>query len=246
MLTAIDPVAKAKTNGHEESYRERRLRRLPHWDEIEIRLRHRWSPWRVVSWYKERWPSERPPSHMTLYRFLEGKPETWFVGKLTLQEIVTPGVTRLLVLEEHTSMCELQKARLMTFLQMERQQKEGGFGLPIPEIRANLELLNRMFNDNLRIQQELGLEPKVTPAGGREDGPDRGVNDEVRQLVARVLDLPAGQFLPAVVALIGPPPVKQPLVLESEVLASEKVEPPAGAEELLQGDDGQAEESDAD
>lgn len=244
----------AKANGHgaeELSRRERRLRRLAHWPEMELRLRYGWSPERVLKWHQERWPGERVPGERTLWRFLKDQPGNWFVKPWDVLETGSPAGQngtwqRILVHEELTGLIQFQKARVLQFRQLELATGQGGFGLPIPQVGLEVERLTRALLELLRVQQELGLEPKLTLTGRDEDEPEGSAREELRRLVGRVLDLPPEEFVPSIVALLGPPPVKQPLVLEGEVLASEKVEPPAGAEEPLQGDDGQAEESDAD
>lgn len=204
--------------------RERRLRRWAHWDEVELRLRHGWSPHRVVSWYRQLWPGERPPSVMTLYRFLAGKPKSWFVTPLTLHELATGRLPRVLALERHAQLTELQLDRVMTFLRLERE----GFGLPIPEVRANIELADRMLERQLRMQQELGLEPRVGAAEAlRAEGPGGEVREELRQLLVRLTDLPPEEFAPTLLAVLGPPPVRQPVVLEA---GPAEAEPAAGPE----------------
>lgn len=224
MLLATKPMSERKRRrkpGWAER-RERYLReRLPHWEEIEIRLRHRWTPYQVADWHAKAYPGERRLPIRTLYRYLKTKPPEWFVSRLTLQELVMPHMPRLLVLQEQAQLIELQKMRLQAFLQLERQAGDGGFGLPIPEVRANLELLDRMLERHLRTQQELGIEPKVTGStgdGAREE--DRNVHEELRQLVSRVVQLPPEQFGPTLVSLLGPPRVKQELppglVIEGE------------------------------
>ncbi|MBI4124253.1 MAG: heme-binding protein, partial [Betaproteobacteria bacterium] len=40
---------------------------------------------------------------------------------------------------------------------------QGGLPIMVPEIRANLDLLDRMLERHLKLQQSLGLEVKVTP-----------------------------------------------------------------------------------
>ena len=51
--------------------------------------------------------------------------------------------------------------------------------------------------------------------------PDSALNRALAELVDRLMRLPPEEYLSTMVALIGPPPVKQPLVLE-EVKVIEK------------------------
>jgi hypothetical protein len=88
--------------------RDRRLRAWPHWEEVELRLRHRWSPRQVVAWYRERWSSERPPSVPTLYRFLEDQEAGWFLPEL----VDTRRLPRVLALEEHAHLTITQLMRV--------------------------------------------------------------------------------------------------------------------------------------
>ena len=49
----------------ESRVRERRLARFPHWDEIQVRLQHRWPVRRVITWHEKKWPGEPVPARMT-------------------------------------------------------------------------------------------------------------------------------------------------------------------------------------
>jgi hypothetical protein len=40
---------------HDSRLRERRLQAYPHWDEIQVRLQHRWPPERVMRWHEEQY-----------------------------------------------------------------------------------------------------------------------------------------------------------------------------------------------
>src|SRR2546428_1732260 len=109
----------AKVNDPQEqaaSLRDRRLRARPHWDDLELRLRHRWSPRQVVAWYRERWPAERPPSVPTLYRFLQDQ-EAWFVPEL----VDTRRLPRVLALEEHAHLTITQFMRVKRAIALEEQ-----------------------------------------------------------------------------------------------------------------------------
>src|SRR5437667_2496452 len=167
------------------SRRDRRLRAWPHWEEVELRLRHRWSPRQVVTWYRERWPSERPPSVPTLYRFLEDQDADWFLPEL----VDTRRLPRVLSLEEHAHLTVTQFMRVKRFLTLEEQ-----FGMPVPETRLNIALADQMLQTQFRMAQEMGLEPKLgsmAPAGGGESA-----GGAVEDLARRIVELPTEQFLP--------------------------------------------------
>src|SRR3989441_9434619 len=145
--------------------RDRRLRASPHWEEVELRLRHRWSPRQVVTWYRERWPSERPPSVPTLYRFLQDQDAGWFLPEL----VDTRRLPRVLPLEEHAHLTVTQFMRVKRFLTLEEE-----FGMLVPETRMNIALANQMLQTQFRMAQEMGLEPKLgspAPAGGERGQP---------------------------------------------------------------------------
>src|SRR5712692_1973495 len=98
--------------GHGARSRERRLQALPHWPEIEIRLRHRWSPDEVIEWHQRAYPAESVPARRTLYRFLQDKHESWYLEQLVIQQNVTKRVPRILVLERQANLIETQTMRL--------------------------------------------------------------------------------------------------------------------------------------
>jgi hypothetical protein len=136
--------------------------KFPHFDEAEIRLRHRWGPDKVIAWYKSRFPGQPAPNRKTLFRYLADKPESWFIGALDAMEIVTPKVPRLLVLERQAAMIETMEARIGRALVKERAIQEAD---PKPylneEIRENMALLARMYHDHFQTLQESGIEPKA-------------------------------------------------------------------------------------
>lgn len=201
--------------------RERRLRALEHWDEIDIRLRCRHSPERILAWHQRAYPTAQLPSIRTLYRYLADQAETWFVPSLLLEETVRARMPHLLVAEEHAELVLTQKLRLRNGLRLEQgdgtAERPGMGGLLYQEVTRNVELTGRLLVDHDRI-----INPKASPAGKDEDDPDARSGAHVREmhdLVHRIVDLPVGEFMPTVIALIGPPPVKQPLVLEGEGFA---------------------------
>ena len=179
MAKVIDPKEKIVV-----CRRDRRLRAWPHWEEVELRLRHRWSPREVVAWYRERWPSERPPSAPTLYRFLEDQEAGWFLPEL----VDTRRLPRVLPLEEHAHLMITQLMRVRRCLTLEEQ-----FGMPVPETRMNIALADQMLQTQFRMAQEMGLEPKLdsmAPADG-DSGPS-----SLETLVRQIIALPKDEYLP--------------------------------------------------
>ncbi len=65
------------------------------------------------------------------------------------------------------------------------------------------------------------MEPKVTQ-GSKEAGRDDLGDRELYELVSKIVNLPTEEFLPAIVELLGPPPVKQPLQLEGAIVIERK------------------------
>jgi len=103
--------------GEHESYlesrqRERRLEAYPHWDEILVRLQHRWPPYAVISWHEKMWPGEPVPPRTTLFRYVKSKPESWFVSKLVLTQSGPRSIRRQLVAERQAELIESQVMRL--------------------------------------------------------------------------------------------------------------------------------------
>jgi hypothetical protein len=147
---------------------------------------------------------------------------------------------RILVLEKQANLIETQALRVNKALKKEGEME----GHLTPEIRANIELLDRLLHRHFVTQQDLGLEPKLAPAARDPKGdgggaPDSAVNQALKELVNRVHDLPDAEFLPAMVALIGPPPVKQPLVLDpNEVIEFGRRTPPEAADGSADGSGG--------
>src|SRR5437867_2032834 len=179
MAKVIDPKEKIVV-----CRRDRRLRAWPHWEEVELRLRHRWSPRQVVTWYRERWPSERLPSAPTLYRFLEDQEAGWFLPEL----VDTRRLPRVLPLEEHADLMITQLMRVRRCLTLEEQ-----FGMPVPETRMNIALADQMLQTQFRMAQEMGLEPKLdsmAPADG-DSGPS-----SLETLVRQIIALPTEEYLP--------------------------------------------------
>lgn len=74
----------------------------------------------------------------------------------------------------------------------------------------------------------MGLEPKVTPAskgdGGGADGRVGAQGRELATLVQHFVDMPSDQWLEAMVQILGPPPIKQPLQIDGVVIEKEPLE----------------------
>jgi len=83
-----------------------------------------------------------------------------------------------MVLEEHAQTIELLKTRINGMLSWETEMK----GLPLPEVWANLDVLARMLEQHLKMQQQLGYIPnsglcssaKGIPLNGDDPGDDQG------------------------------------------------------------------------
>jgi hypothetical protein len=156
-----DESPQAKKNGHGAGSRERRLRALPHWEEIEVRLQHRWTPERVIAWHARTYPREAAPVRRTLYRFLQDQVQSWYVPQLALDQTDAHRVPpRILVLEKQANLIETQSLRLNKALKQEADMN----AQLSREIRANIELLDRLLHRHFVTQQDVGLQPKLTPA----------------------------------------------------------------------------------
>jgi hypothetical protein len=140
----------------ESRLRERRLARFKHWEEIQVRLQHRWPPDRVIRWHQDQWPSEPCPPKTTLFRHVKSKPPGWFISRLVHAESGMRTVHRQLVAERQAELIETMIMRLQVALKFEKEMN----GILIPEVTRNLELLDRMLMDHFRVLQELGIEPK--------------------------------------------------------------------------------------
>jgi hypothetical protein len=147
----LNPGTWKQTEQSDPDRKWRRLKSHPLWEEFELRLRHHWSPRKVVDWLVTDHPKARRVSHQTFYRYLQGKPDSWFVS-----EVVVAGapkwlhgrVSRLMILKEHAAAIEVMKERLQAMLTLERRWN----GLPIPEVTRNMELLGKMLEQHLKLQ----------------------------------------------------------------------------------------------
>ena len=159
---------------HFESRRERRLRAHPQWDQVELRLRSGWTPRRVVAWCRERFPGDEPLSVPTLYRFLKGKDEAWFIPRLRWLELAEEPSPEVLALEQHAALIQVHSARCNESLKLERS-----LGRPLPEARHNLELLHRLLLAHQQLRGEAGLEVPIgsgmVPASADGDPRAQGI-----------------------------------------------------------------------
>ena len=92
--------------------RERRLARFAHWDEIQVRLQHRWPVQRVLAWHQKKWPNDPHPAKMTLFRYIKSKAPGWFVSRLVLAESGTETAHNQLVAERQSELIESLVMRL--------------------------------------------------------------------------------------------------------------------------------------
>jgi hypothetical protein len=82
--------------------------------------------------------------------------------------------------------------------------------MPVPEVRNNLELLGRMLERHLKMEQAMGYLPsgglysavKGDPLGDDNSGDDRGYLTLVKNLAG----LPEDQFAEVLKLALGPPP----------------------------------------
>jgi hypothetical protein len=132
-----------------------RLRALPHWDEIEYRLRGRWTPERVVAWHSEQYPQAAQPTVRALVGCLRRKPMSWFVVELAIASFTPPRGYPIVVLAELAALIQIQKFRLNKLLATEHDA--GGH---TPEVRQNIEVLSKMYHEYWTAQQATGSEPK--------------------------------------------------------------------------------------
>ena len=214
-MTEESPNAPKK--GHGSGSRGRRLRALPHWEELEVRLQHGWSPTEATEWYSRTYPTEQPPSRMTLYRFLEDKSKSWFLERLVIEQTVQR-IPKILILETEAHLIQTQLMRVNRALATEAEMQ----GLLYPQVTREIELAARRVKDHKATQQELGILPKLTQASKDEEPKD--ADRELHELVSRVMDLPTEEFLPALREILGPPPVKQPLSIEGTVIEKKPLE----------------------
>jgi len=202
------PVTWKQSRQADPDRKWRKLLAHPLWDEIETRLRSRWSPRRVVIWLEREHPKTPKIHFVTMYRYLQDKPAGWFIDPLVFLEGHRgySRVSRLMVMEEHAEAFLLLKRRVDKAAEL-----EAGFdGMLYPEVRANIELLARMTEQHLKMQQALGY----APAGGQyarvqgmplnedDGGNDRGWLTFVNKMV----QLPEQEFLELVRLALGSPP----------------------------------------
>jgi hypothetical protein len=206
--------------------RWRWLKKHPLWEEIELRLRHRWSPREVERWLRTDHATVKPVSFQTLYRYLEEKPEEWYIAAWAVSPRLQRSVSRLMVLEEHAALYEAMKRRVIKLLELETAMN----GLPIPETRAGMEVLTRMLEAHQRMLQQMGVVPSVGGALGRPADDDPGDDRGFAALVRQIVDLPKDEFGTLLtLALGGPPERTQPPAVEPPRVidvASERVEAP--------------------
>lgn len=181
--------------------RGQRLEELENWEEVELRLRHRWSPYRVVKWYKERLPTDDPPIVRTLYSSCRARNRHGSWNHCSLSRRAKERLPRVLALKEQASLIETMIMRSSKTVAMESSMN----GLLYPELRANIELLDRMLARHLASQAGDRYGAKVTQGGkepGRDDLDDNQTR-KLRELVSRIINLPSEEFIPTLVARIG-------------------------------------------
>lgn len=169
------------------------------WEEIELRLRHRWTGRDVEDWLGRDNPQQPAIDAILLERYRQAQPPRWQVPVLVPAPLGRRQA-RLLALEEHSALCSVQLDRCRRFLELEQ-----GLGFPVPEVRTNIEVLARLLVEQVRLQQQLGylpIAPRVsaiaiaTPKDG--ENPD---HDLVRRLVA----LPPEEFYQILPLALGEP-----------------------------------------
>jgi len=209
----VPAVAEAPKKGHGTGSRERRLRAQPHWVDIEQRLQHRWSPERVADWYAKAHPTEPPISSRTLRRFVEDQPESWFVTRILLEQSVKDILPAVMVRQRLAEILEMQFERINGGRSAEKNMQ----GLMYPEMRANIALAAGLLKDYAELEQ--GPREKGAAAGRPTDDSSAEARERA-ELVHRVVNLSEQEFIPVIVQLLGPPPVKQPISIEGTVLES--------------------------
>jgi hypothetical protein len=170
------------------------LRKHALWEEIELRLRHRWTGSDVQAWLtRESQPTIDGP---LLEQYRRGQPASWSVPLLT---DTPPGrrCGRLLALEVHAEVVSAQLTRTRRFLDLEKQ-----LALPLAEARTNMQLLSEMLVEHVGLAQRLGMLP--TAPTRLEAIVATGTTPEA-ELIALLKDLPSSEFLALAVETQGPP-----------------------------------------
>jgi hypothetical protein len=137
----------ARSRGSEQRRKNRssdwtppHLRALLHWDQIEGRLRCRWTPHEVVAWHGDQHPGSPQPTVRALKGFLRQKPTSWFVVELAIGSFTPSHVSQIFVARELAPLIEVQKFRLNKFLA--REQDSGGH---MPQVQQAMEFLLKLY-----------------------------------------------------------------------------------------------------
>lgn len=131
---------------------------LPHWDEIEGRLRCRWTPHQVVTWHGDQHPGGPQPTARALEEFLRKKPPSWFVVELAIGLFTPPRVPWISVLSGQAALIQILTLRLNTLLAMEHDS-----GSSMPEVRQSIELLDKLYKSHLAAQHAAGIKLAKQP-----------------------------------------------------------------------------------
>lgn len=173
-------------------------------DDIELRLRQHHSGAEVEAWLRRE--SQPVIDGAILESYVAAQGEGWRLP------VLRPGTSRsprLLPLELQAQAITTMMARIQQFRAMELPGGATG-GLPIPEIRENLELLDRMIERHAKLLLESGViprAPKLAAAVVATTSASADAQADV-QLVRRLLAMPPEQFYGGLLdELLGPPPM---------------------------------------
>jgi hypothetical protein len=179
--------------------RWRFLRKHPLFEEIELRLRHHWTGQDVEDWLTRDNPEQPAIDAVLLDRYRQAQPPRWQVPVL-VPATLGRRQARLLALEEHSALCSVQLDRCRRFLEFEQ-----GIGVPVPEVRANIEVLARLLVEQVRLQQQLGYLPTATRVSAIAIATPKDGENPDHDLVRRLVTLPPEEFYKILPLALGEP-----------------------------------------
>ncbi len=169
------------------------------WEEIELRLRHRWTGRDVEDWLTRDNPRQPAIDAVLLDRYRQAQPPEWQVPVLLLAPLGRRQA-RLLALEEHSALCCVQLDRCRRFLEFEQ-----GMGIPVSEVRTNIEVLARLLVEQVRLQQQLGYLPTAPRVAAIAVGTPKDAENVDHDLVRRLVALPSEESYPILRLALGEP-----------------------------------------